>query len=95
MRYREGRCSFTREGRYSFKKLALWCAVCLIVQSCLILCNLMDCSPPGSSVHGILQARILEWAAISSPGGLPNPVIETASLALQAGFFTAESLGKP
>ena len=35
------------------------------LQSCLILCNLMDCSPPGTSVHGILQARILQWVAIS------------------------------
>ena len=34
-------------------------------ESCLTLCNSMDCSPPGSSVHGILQARILEWVAIS------------------------------
>jgi len=36
------------------------------LQSCSTLCDPMDCSPPGSSVHGILQARILEWAAISS-----------------------------
>ena len=36
-----------------------------VAQSCLTLCNPMDCSPPGSSVHGILQARILEWVAIS------------------------------
>ena len=36
----------------------------LVNQSCLTLCNLMDCSLPGSSVHGILQARILEWVAI-------------------------------
>ena len=36
------------------------------LQSCLTLCDLMDCSPPGSSVHGILQARTLEQAAISS-----------------------------
>ena len=36
-----------------------------VSQSCLTLCNPMDCSPPGSTVHGILQARILEWAAIS------------------------------
>ena len=35
------------------------------VQSCLTLCNPMDCNPPGSSVHGIFQARILEWVAIS------------------------------
>ena len=36
-----------------------------ITQSCLTLCNRMGCSLPGSSVHGILQARILEWVAIS------------------------------
>ena len=40
----------------------------LITQSCLILCNPMDCSPPGSFVHGIFQARILEWVAFPSPG---------------------------
>ena len=39
------------------------------LQSCLTPCNPMDCSPPGSSVHGILQARILEWAATPSSGG--------------------------
>ena len=36
----------------------------LVAQSCLTICNPMDCIPPGSSVHGILQARILEWVAI-------------------------------
>ena len=36
-----------------------------VPQLCLILCNSMDCSPPGSSVHGIPQARLLEWVAIS------------------------------
>ena len=36
----------------------------LIAQLCTTLCDPMDCSPPGSSVHGILQARILKWAAI-------------------------------
>ena len=35
------------------------------IQSCLTLCEPMDCSPPGSSIHGIFQARILEWVAIS------------------------------
>ena len=39
-----------------------------VAQSCLTLCHPMGCSPPGSSVHGILQARILEWVAISSSG---------------------------
>ena len=42
----------------------LW--VCAIAQSCLTLCSPMDCSLPGFSVHGIFQARILEWFAISS-----------------------------
>ena len=42
----------------------LCCAKSL--QSCLTLCNPMDCSPPGSSVQGILQARILEWVALPS-----------------------------
>ena len=41
-----------------------------LCQSCLTLCNPMDCSPPGYSVHGILQARILQWVAISSSRGI-------------------------
>ena len=40
--------------------------LCSVTQSCLTLCNPMDCSPPGSSVHGILQARTLEWVVVSS-----------------------------
>ena len=36
----------------------------LVAQLCLTLCDPMDCSPPGSSAHGILQARVLEWVAI-------------------------------
>ena len=47
----------------------LICAVCSVTQSCPTLCNLMDCSPPGSSVHGISQARILKWVAISFSRG--------------------------
>ena len=50
----------------------------------------MDYNPPGSSVHGILQARILEWVAIPSPGDLPNPGIEPQSLALQADSIPCE-----
>ena len=44
-----------------------------VAQSCLTLCDPMDCSPPGSSVHGILQARILEWVAISFSRGSSQP----------------------
>ena len=36
----------------------------LVTQSCPTVCDPMDCSPPGSSVHGVLQARILEWVAM-------------------------------
>ena len=42
------------------------CVHAKLIQLCLTLCDLMNCSPPGSSVHGILQARILEWVAFSS-----------------------------
>ena len=46
---------------------------------CLILCDPMDCSPPGSSLHGILQARIVDWIAIPSPGDLLDPGIKPSS----------------
>ena len=44
-------------------------SVCSAAQSCPTLCDPMDCSPPGSSAHGILQARMLEWVAMSSSRG--------------------------
>ena len=50
----------------------------------------MDCSLPGSSVHGVFQARILEWGATPSPGDLPNSGIKPVSLVLAGGFFIAE-----
>ena len=62
----------------------LCCVAVSCAQACLTLCNPLDCSPSGSSVHGIFQAKILEWVAIPSLGDLPNPGIELASLALQA-----------
>ena len=70
---------------------------CLITQSHLTLCHPMDCSPPGSSVHGISQSRILEWVAISF-SRFPDPGIEPmspASPALSGRFFTTEPPGKP
>ena len=73
-----------------------WWAVCAeSLRSCLTLCDPVDCGPPGSSVHEILQARILEWVAIPSPGDLPSPGIESVSPALAGGFFSAETPGKP
>ena len=50
------------------------------LQFCLTFCAPINCSSPGSSVHGILQARILEWVAISSSGDLPHPGIQPVSL---------------
>ena len=61
---------------------------------CLTLCHPMDCSPSGSSVHGIFQARILEWVAISFCTRLPDPGIEPAPLLspiLADGFFTTST----
>ena len=52
---------------------------CLAAKSYLTLCDPMDCSPPGSSVHGILQARVLEWVFLS-PGDLPDPGMEPVSI---------------
>ena len=62
----------------------MWKVKVLVVQSCPSLCKPVDCSPPGSSVHSILQARILEWIAISSSRGSSDPEIKPGSLELQA-----------
>ena len=64
-----------------------------VTQSCPTLCHPMDCSPPGSSLHGIFQARILEWVAISFSRGLPDPGIEPRSPSLQADALTSEPPG--
>ena len=46
---------------------------CSVAQSCLTVCNPIDCSPPGSSVHGILQARKVEWVPMPSSRGSSQP----------------------
>ena len=71
------------------------CVCAPSLQSCLTLCNPVDCRLPGSSVLGILQARILEWLPFPSPGGLPNPGIEPRSPTLEADTLTSEPPGKP
>ena len=55
----------------------------------------MNCSLPGSSVHGILQARVLEWVAIPFCRDLPNPGIKPGSRALQGDSLPSEPPGKP
>ena len=57
-------------------------------QSCLTLCGPKDCSPPGSSVHGTLQARILEWAAIPFSRGSSRPQDRTRLSCTAGRFFT-------
>ena len=80
----------------SVSSLRRCCAVlCLVTQLCPTLCDSMDCSPPGSSVHGILQARILEWVAMPSSGDHPNPGIELRSPTLQVDSLPAVLPGKP
>ena len=65
------------------------------LQSCPTLCDPTDCSPPGSSVQGILQARILEWAAMPSSGDLPDPGIEHGCPALQVDSLPLSHQGSP
>ena len=60
----------------------------LVTQFCLTLCDPMDCSPPGSSIHGILQARILEWVAISFSRGSSQPRDWTQVSSIAGRFFT-------
>ena len=64
----------------------------LVTQSCLILCNLVDCSSPDSSVHGILQARILEWVAISFSRGSNPSLLHSRQILyhLSHGLYHAE-----
>ena len=72
---------------------------CSVTKSRLTLCDLMDCGPPGSSVHGILQARILEWVAMPSSRGSSRPRDRTCVSCTAGGFFPiwegAFSLGAP
>ena len=72
--------------------------LCSVAQLCLTLCDPIDCSQPGSSVHEILQARILEWLPFLLPGDLPDPGIEPVSPvspALQADSLPLSQQGSP
>ena len=75
------------------------CAVlCLAAQWCLTPCHPVACSPPASSVHGILKARILEWVAVFSSRGSSQPRNQTfisCSSCIAGRFFTTELQEKP
>ena len=66
-----------------------------VAQLCTTLWDTMDCSVPGSSLHGIFQTRILDWVAISFSWGLPDPGIKSVSSALADVFFTSDPPVKP
>ena len=68
--------------------VCVYVCVCSFAQLCLTFCNFLDCRLPGFSVHGILQARILEWVAIPFSRDLPNPGIEPKSPVLAGGLST-------
>ena len=67
----------------------------VVAQLCLTLCDPLDCSPPGSSVHGILQGKILEWVAILFSRRSSQPRDQTQSPVLQAASLPSEPPGKP
>ena len=69
-------------------KIELLCCCCLFAKSCPTLCNPMDCSPPGSSVHGILQVRMLKWVAIYFSRGSSQPRDQTQVFWTAGRLFT-------
>ena len=71
----------------------IWRMCC--AQLCLTVCDPMDSSPPGSSLHGILQARILQWVAISSSRGSSLPRDRTCVLHWQADSLPLAPHGRP
>ena len=74
------------------------CVCAQSLQSCPTLCDTSDCSPPGSSVHGILQSRTLEWVAMPSSRVSSQPrdwTCISCSSCIAGGFFTAEPPEKP
>ena len=68
--------------------ISLWSVEVLVTQSCPTLCDPMDCNLPGSSVHGILQARTLEWVAIPFSRGSFQPKDWTQVSCIAGRFFT-------
>ena len=74
----------------------LYIRVCtLVAQSCLTLCDRMDCSPPGSSVLGFSRQKYWSGLPFLSPGDLPDPRIKPRSPALRADSLPSEPPGKP
>ena len=85
-------CMYTHVSSLSHSRRIICC--CLVAKSYPTLCDPMDCNLPGSSVHWILQARILEWVAISSSRGSSQPKDQTLVSCIAGRFFTTEPPGK-
>ena len=77
------------------KLLDICMLLCLVIQSCPTLCDPMDCSLPGSSVHGILQAKILEWVAIPSSRGSSHQGLNPGLLHCRQIFYYLSHQGSP
>ena len=73
------------------------CCCCLVAKLCPTHCDPMDCiySPPGSSVHGIFQAQVLEWVSISFSRGSSQPRDQTRISCIASGFLPLRQLGSP
>ena len=87
----------THTHTHTHTQIYITCMRAKSLQSCLTLCDPMDHSPPGSSVHRILQASILEWLALSSSRGSSSIRDQTHISCLlhwQSGFLPADPLGK-
>ena len=79
----------------NLKRLYIYTVLTLSCFSCVWLCDPMDCNPPGSFVHGILQARILEWIAIPFSRGSSWPRDQARVSCIAGRCFTPEPPGKP
>ena len=72
------------------RRLSLAFYLYIVPSLCPTLCNPMDCSLPGSTIHGILQARILKWVTVPFPGDLPDPGSSLGSPHCHWGCFTCQ-----
>ena len=79
---------YPREGKWPLWIIMIQKDYVLVAESCMTLCDPIDCSPSGSSVHGILQARIMEWAAIPFSRETSQPRDWTLVSRITGRFFT-------
>ena len=95
MTYLQFYVRITSEKLFEFVSLTMQKVKVLVAQLCPILCDPMDCSPPGSSVHGILQARTLEWVAIFFSRESSQARDRTRVSLISGRFFTVWATRKP